>query len=402
MRTSDLGGYDLVLAPLDSSSVLVVTTERRFTLRWGVLRDTSWTSEPEPLNRANADYGDFVSMIRQSGGRLRIAWAGFDGVLRSRVYQQGVWVEPESIRVALPDTIQHLFYQAELSREESDHPALAWYGYKIQDDVAYYIWVACPSDSGFGVGEKLAGSWQGINPTCLVDENGDVWVAWWRTFDGMYWTHSYCAATPSEPSIGEEHGRPLLRWPLSESAPGTWWAVLRSTVGAPPEPVARVRAGAGLAMGWADSTAPTGATLRYAIRRECREVRYRVTSAEAEWRSRGSSIELALRSRNPAASAVRFELSGAAAGTYEVTLYDVFGRRIAHRRETATGSGIDQFELLLANAVHPGLYLLRVRGADGRVSRAAKVVVVRKQPSGGEFGGDRHHLAARAHPQAER
>ncbi len=376
MRTSDLAGQrGLVMVPLDSATVLVVTTEANdHKLHWGVLRDTTWTTMPEPLDDRGSQK---PTIIRQSGGRLRLEWSDYDDFIRSRVYEDGAWAEAETIRAALPNTIQHLFYQAALSREESDHPALAWYGYKIRDDAAYYIWVAFPTDSGFGLGERLEGSWGGINPTCLVDENGDVWVAWWRTFDGMYWTHSYCTATPSAPHIGERGGRPLLRWSLSGAAPGTWWAVMRSENGATATAVARVRAGPGLEMSWADSTAPRGAVLRYSIRRECRDVRYRVTGAEAEWRPRGASLGLAIRSENPASAGLRLEVSGAGAGACEVTLHDLLGRRVASRRETATGSGVDRFELPLSGNIRPGLYLLRVRGADGRLSRAAKVVVVK-------------------------
>lgn len=375
MRTSELNAtHGIALAPLDSVSVLVVTSEWSEQLRWGVLRDTSWTADPTPL----ADYGPHgPSLIRHADGRIRVAWSSYDDFLRTRVFENGAWAEPETIRAALPDTVQHLFYGASLSAEGSARPALAWYGYKIRDDVAWYVWVAFPTDSGFGVGEKLPGSWNGHSPDCLVDENGDVWVAWMRDWDGLYWTHSYCTATPSTPTVGEVDGRPRLRWSLTEPAPGTWWAVLRSADGGPSEPVARIRAGAGVEMTWSDSTATPGAVLRYSIRSECRDARYRVTSAEAEWRPRGASIGLAIRSENPASTLVRFELSGASAGTVEVLLYDLFGRQVAKRRENASGSGVDRFELPLAGRFRPGLYLLRVRGSDDRLSHAAKVVVIR-------------------------
>ncbi len=376
MRTSDLAAQSgLVMAPLDSSSVLVVTAESNDThLHWGVLRDTTWSTAPEPFE----GYGPHKpSVTRLPAGGVRIAWSSYYDFIQTSVFREGAWAAPETVYAALPDTFQHLFFEAELSREESDHPALAWYGYKIREDVAYYIWVAFPTDSGFGLGEKLPGSWEGINPTCLQDENGDVWVAWWRTFDGMYWTHSYCTATASTPAVSEEKGRPRLDWSLSESAPRTWWAILRSVDGALPEPVARVRAGPSLAMSWADSTAPAGAALCYSIRRECRDVRYRATSAESEWRPRGSQIALAVRSENPAGEFVRVELSGANAGPCDLVLYDLQGRQAMKHHETATGSGVDRFELPLSGHVRPGLYLLRVRGGDGRFSRAAKVVVIR-------------------------
>lgn len=375
MRTSDLTAtHDIELAPLSSTDVLVVTSEFDASIGWGILRDTVWTTAATKI----AERGDAgTSLVQQLDGRLRLAWASYDDFLRSRVFANSAWAEPETIRAALPDSVQHLFYGASLSAEGSVHPALAWYGYKIRDDVAWYVWVSFPTDSGFGVGERLPGSWNGHSPRCLVDENGDVWVSWWRDWDGLYWTHSFCTATPSAPTVGEEAGRPQLRWSLTEPAPGTWWAVLRSTDGGPTEPVARIRAGAGVEMTWSDSMAPTGVVLRYSIRRECRDARFRITSAEAEWRPRGAAIGLVIRSENPAGTSVRFELSGASAGTVEVLLYDLFGRQVAKRRENASGSGADRFELPLAGRIRPGLYLLRVRGSDDRLSHAAKVVVIR-------------------------
>jgi hypothetical protein len=375
MRTSDLSGaHGIVLAPLDSARTLIVASEWDYRLRWGILRDTTWSTEPEPV----AEYGPHgPSLTRQPDGGIRVAWSSYDDFIRTRVYKDGAWAEPETIRAVLPEPVQHLFYQASVSREESQHPAMSWYGYGLGADVAYYIWVAFPTDSGFALGERLPGSWSGINPTCLVDENGDVWVAWWREYDGIYWTHSYCTALPSTPAVGEKDGRPNLSWTLSESAPGTYWAVMRGDDGAPGVSIARVRAGPGPGMSWADSAAPPGTVLRYSIRRESRDVRYRLTSAEAEWRPRGTAIALFLRSANPAGSVARVKLSGASAGDLELTLYDLLGRQIMQRRQKASGSGVDQFELQLGDEIHPGLYLLRVRGADGRMSPAAKVVVVK-------------------------
>lgn len=382
MRTTELtGAHGLQIAPLDSNRVMVLTDENDYGVRAGLLADTAWSVAAGRL----ADYasgGLWLHSVAPGEFMFAAALAPadptlLDDLIVTRVCRGGTWEEPETLTVEHPGTIQHLFYGPSPSAEVSEHPALVWYGYQTQVDVASYVWVAFPTDSGFAPGERLEGSWQGHSARCVQDENGDVWVAWWRDWDGMYWTHSYCTATPGAPEVGEQAGRPLLRWNLSTPAPRTWWAVLRSSDGGPAEVVGRVRAGPGTSMAWADSSAPAGAALRYAVRRECRDVRYRVTSTEAQWRPRGPTIGLAIRSENPAGSAVRLELSGVGAGACEVVLFDLQGRQVRRHRVLANGSGVDEFELPLDAGLHPGLYFARAMGLDGRSSPAVRVVVVR-------------------------
>ena len=375
MRTGSITGINgLAIAALDSSSALVVGCDWPEGMRWGILRDTSWVQEPDPLEPG---LWSEPRLARRPGGSLLLAWTTAQRNIFLREYRDGAWSSRDTIQALYPEPAPYLFMDPAFSQEVSEYPATAWFGYGSGSDFAYYIWVAFPTDSGFGVGERIPGSWEGVEPSVVRDENEDVWVAWWRFYDGIYWTHSHSTENSSVPVIDEESLRPRLHWTLSGPAPGTWWGVMRSADGAPPERVGRVRAGPGTEMSWADSSAPAAASLRYAVRRECRDVRYQVTSAFAEWRARGAKLLLARRSANPATDAIELEVSGANAGSVEVLLYDLQGRTVSSERMSTTGSGVDALRVPLSQRVRSGLYFLRVRGSDGRLSRGLKVAVLR-------------------------
>jgi hypothetical protein len=367
---------------LDSTTVLVTSGEAYAGIRWGYIRDTTFVQDLSPLTPDATT--DAPSLRPRATGGFRCAWDAssdkpdYTDIIEMRSFRDGVWSGPETLQVHKPFDAQQLFYEAELSAEGSDVPALAWYGYSpTVSDAAYYIWTSFPTDAGPGLGERFEGSWSGINPTLVRDEDGDVWLAWWRTFDGVYWAHTYATAVPSAPSLAERDHRPLVRWSLDRRAPETWWAVLRAEGDGPLVPVTRLRASSDTIMSWADASAPTGVVLRYAVRRECRDVRYRVTSADARWEPRSAALTLALMGRVPVDNMIEMVIIGAAAGLLEVTLYDVQGRRVADKRVEVAGSGRDQISLPLDGALKSGLYLLRAKGGDGRLSPSHKVVVVR-------------------------
>jgi hypothetical protein len=217
-----------------------------------------------------------------------------------------------------------------------------------------------------------------VNPALVRDENGDLWVAWWRFLeDGIFWVHSFTAAEASRPAISERFGQPLLRWTLSSRAPETWWAVMRGDGDNAMVPVARLRASGDTLLAWADTSAPAGARLRYAIRRECRDARYQKTSEEALWEPRGLALSVAIRSRNPASAAIDLEVIGASRGDLQVQLYDLQGREVLRQSAVASGAGHDDLSVSPVNSIRPGLYLLRLRSADGRHARTIKVAVLR-------------------------
>jgi hypothetical protein len=379
VRTPGLDGlHGIEAVAIDSTSILVVTCEAASKLRWATLRDTDWTVDPAPLS-SRAPLGP--SLARLGGGSLRIGWATTDDFVCLRSYRGSDWGPTDTLRAELPyPEAQYLFYDVEQSSEIGATPAIAWDGYGLAAaDGAYHIWVSFPRDSGYEVGQVVPGTWDDANPILVRDENEDVWLAWWRwdERDGLYWTHSYSTAIPRTPAVDEVDGRPRLRWLLSEPSPYSWWGVMRSVNGAPSERVARLRASWVGAMSWSDSTAPPGASLRYSIRRECRDVRYQVTSGETKWRPRGAVLALTRRGSNPVSSTIDLDLSGADAGSVEVRLYDLQGRVVSSVRFTTAGTGIDELHVPLDSDVHSGLYFIRVRGSDGRISHALKVALIR-------------------------
>ena len=193
----------------------------------------------------------------------------------------------------------------------------------------------------------------------------------------LFWTHSYTKSTAAAPIVTEVNGVPTLSWRLSEPSPRTWWGVMRSVDGGPFERVARVRAGPGEALSWADSSAPTDARIEYAIRRESRDVRYQVTSGAATWEPRRAVLELSIRGPNPSSPRLELEVVGASAGPLEARVYDLQGRVVASQQFRALGSGRDVLTLSLGRAVPSGLYIVGVRSHDGRRGTHRKLLLVR-------------------------
>lgn len=138
-----------------------------------------------------------------------------------------------------------------------------------------------------------------------------------------------------------------------------------------------MRAASDTTMVWSDSTAPTGIVLRYAIRRECRDLRYQVTSPEARWEPRGPSLSIARRSGNPGSTRLAFEVVGADRGPLEVRVYDLQGREVVRRTFVASGAGRDAVTIDVAGDLRTGLYLMRASSPDGHVSLATKLAIVR-------------------------
>ena len=377
--TGLLGSEGMRIAALDSVTVLVVSGEYHAGIHWGYLRDTTFTEQSPPLS--TNPLALIPSLKPRPGGGYIAAWQEFPDTTGQVVvakFRDSIWSRPETLAVKLPFQVQHEFIQTELSAEGSETPALAWFGYATREDVDYHIWTSFPNGGGFGVGERLEGSRDGVNPTLVRDENGDVWLAWWKFLeDGIFWVHSFTAAEASRPAVSERFGQPLLRWTLSSPAPETWWAVMRGDGDNVMVPVARLRASDDTLLAWADTSAPAGARLRYAIRRECRDTRYQKTSEEALWEPRGLALSVAIRSRNPASATIDLEVIGASQGELQVQLYDLQGREILRQSAVASGAGHDDLSVSPVNSIRPGVYLLRLRSADGRHTPTIKVAVLR-------------------------
>lgn len=378
VRDELLGRFPIrgvAIQPLDSLTLLVVTADSDAYLRYGLLRDTTWTPASQPLS----GFGIVNSpQFREtSKGGSWLAWADADSTVLFDRYADGEWVEPDTIHSIRPDRNYWQFYQPYVSKDTGTYPAVAWHGFS-SPGLIDHVWVSFPTDSGFGIGERLEGTAFGYLPQVARDEHGDVWVAFSRDLAGAFWLHTYVHATTSDPEVIEQAGRPLVRWSLSEPAPETWWAIERATGAGEFEVAGRVRATSALAMQWRDTTGPTDQPLRYRVRRESKDVRYRWWSAEAAWQVRGPALRLSRSGANPATDSIDLEVSGATAGTVTLRLHDLQGRLVLTRTVQATGTARDDVSMPLAGtSLKSGIYLLSVQGADGRASAGLKVAVLR-------------------------
>jgi hypothetical protein len=220
-----------------------------------------------------------------------------------------------------------------------------------------------------------------VDPKVTRDRNGDAWVAWSpRWAYGTLFTHTYVAATTSAPRFDGSADQPIVGWTLSEPAPESWWAVLRAEGSREFEPVARVRAGDELELRWTDLSAPSGTVLRYRIRRESVDTRYRWHSEEGVWFPRGAALSLGVRGTHPSGAQIELAVTGAEAGELVVRLYDLQGRLVHRRHFQAGGSGQDSIRLDLdagSTRARSGVYFVKVTDGSGRESASLKLVVLR-------------------------
>lgn len=375
------GRWGMSLVPLDSVTAVLVSGEYLTGIHWGVVQDSSFT-EGVPLSGREGWYWPHAATA--PGGEIVVAWSAFpEDSLNQRVhvrrYREGKWSAVDDVPIMLPDSNQYFISDVQLDAAGEKFPAIAWAGYSPNHvDAAPYVWVSFPTDTAFGLGERLNETRGGENPVVTRDDFGDVWLSWWRPSVGDgYWMHSYTQATPSTPVVRSSAGGPSVQWTLSTRAPGSWWGILRGGATGPLEQIAKVRAGDSTAMVWIDTTERPSGPLRYAVERLCRDKRYVVRTAEAEWLPPTARLGLQLRSANPAAARVDLELTGARGGLVRLRLLDLQGRQVAEMSAQASGSGRDALSLTLPPQLRSGLYMIRVLGADGADSAPRKIVVLR-------------------------
>lgn len=375
-RTLSTDGRDGVsAAAIDDTTCLVVTDDfPNASPVWGLLTPTTWTPSAAPLDTATIAY---PSLLRQDGNGGYWLFSGIeeDHVLVAH-WRVGVgWAERDTLNAEYPPGVYHATKGVYPTQDDRRLPVVTWSA--MSGDGLERVYVAWPKDSSWTTGTLVPGSEDGGAQVASRDGNGDVWVAWFGNFDGIFWSHTYTRAVSDTPSVGQSGSRPLVRWTLSELAPESMWTLWRAAGGGAFEQVARLAAGDGMAMSAVDSTAPDGEVLRYRVRRECLDARFQWTSAEAVWLPHTARLAIALRSRNPAPDGLDVDLLGANTGAVSLELYDLQGRIVASARMTALGSGRDAVHVDLRGIAHPGLYLLRARSADHRASAATKIAIVR-------------------------
>ncbi len=372
------------IAPLSSRSAIVAYSDGSG-LSWAIAEGERWVAT------GNLDPGlDLPPLhprfrFRPSGG-LWLMWADLLSIHVSS-YRDGIWDRGDSVTFVHPEGESFWASWSDMSRDSGERPVLAWGGLGVGRTFYDIGIVAFPSESGWAPGEEVPGS-RGLflSPKVTRDRNGDAWLIWDLKGIGITrFTHTYVSATTSKPAISSAGRHRTLNWTLSESAPETWWAVLRARGRGDFEPVARVRAGPTLDLSWTDDSPPAG-RIRYKIRRESVDTRYLWESEEAHWPPGHEKPRLRLSLPGPirpqvdVAPAVTLELEGAASGPLEVALYDLQGRLVLRQQLESGGTGQDTIRLdfsLAEQPLSPGIYFIRVQDAAGRSSDALKIAILK-------------------------
>jgi hypothetical protein len=371
----------------DSSALVGWTRDGSYRLQWGVLSGDTWERKPMPWF-ATGMLASGLAMRHATDGGFWVGWAeSRPYVVMSRL-KDGVWAPPESLNCAyrLPDNWFGI--GVDLSRDTLRYPVVSWLA--SQGGFCTFC-LSVPTDSGdYPVAENLEGTdWVGL-AVVVRDANEDTWVAWWNeALEGMFWTHSAVRATAVDLRVersGRGPGRPepwghrrVVRWELSEPAPGSYWAVERAGWGGAFMAVARLRAGPEPAMSWEDPESMRG-PVRYRVRRESVDRRYEWLSGEVSWPPGAGRRFRVLPPRVPITGPLELTVEGAAAGPLRLRLYDVQGRLVGQREVTALGQGRDEVRLgagALPGPLSSGIYFLTMTDAAGAESETARIVVLR-------------------------
>ena len=384
VEVAGFGREGVAVAPLDDTTALVVwaggtsaepdgSFER---MRWGVLRGDKWFPSAERVDDGLLDAAPMLRP-RPSGGYW-LGWVTHDRHLIFRTFRDGAWAVRDTLDCAYRTGDPYSSQSIDISRDGGEYPAASWMAWNNRRG-GWTICASVPTDSGLGVADHLEGTEDGLGPTVARDVNGDVWIAWWKMWDGIFWRHTYTTATSGAPRVSGAGKHRLVSWTLSEPAPETWWAVLRARGDGEFEVAARVRAGPGEGMSWTDTSPPAG-VLRYRIRRECVDRRYEWLSADSRWPVR-SHKPLQLRVlQHPAEGRAVFEVADAQPGALIVQLFDLQGRVILSQQLDWAAADPHMYSVELPGGpgrMAPGVYFLRVTDATGQASPVVKLVLLR-------------------------
>jgi hypothetical protein len=306
-----LGDGGITMGVVDDTTALIVWGGMQYKgLKWATISGSQWIPGNAEIPVTNTRR---VRMRPHPEGGFWVAWASLEQFVPiSRFTTQGpttidtLWC---NYPVVSPATASPY-----LSRDEAIRPVVAWSWTGNGDGIC----ICFPTDTGYEMGENIPNAGSGDSPAVAVDPNGDTWLAWKRTGGTVHWMHTYVTATTAAPTASRQGQRCVLTWTLSEPAPSSWWAVLRSPDGVLYEEVARVQAGGEPSMSWTDPTPLSGVT-RYRIRRENVDKRY-------EWLSEpvlcdaAVSVQVSLASAVAESDRVTLRWQGRGAGALDATV----------------------------------------------------------------------------------
>ena len=118
--------------------------------------------------------------------------------------------------------------------------------------------------------------------------------------------------------------------------------------------------------------------MRYRVRRESVDSRYRWESEEGRW---PPNAQRPLTLSTPSGLlGESLSLGGAVAGAIEIRIYDVQGRLSLRQQAKVTGAGDESLRLDLALAqypLHSGVYFAQAKDASGRQTAPLKLVLLK-------------------------
>ena len=381
--------YGFAVAAIGDTGALIIWGSYDM-LRWGTADAGGLTQAPDP---AGLGWGTNPVLRPRASGGFWASWGTYTRKLAIASYDDGQWtILPPLEGPYSGYAYSYLTVGGDLSCGAGEYPSVAWLA---EINGVYHLFVSVSTDTGFGPAEELTDAYDAGGPSVARDLNGDAWVSWWTYSYGSAWQHTYTAATGNNLRI-ENPGLPRrIAWTLSESAPETWWAVLKSVKGGPFLPVARVRAGPTPEMNWTD-TAPPAAIVSYKIRRECVDTRYQWESAPVSWPA-GARPPIYLGPPHPPGEPdsepglvgtpedrqwgrVRLSLGVPAPGPVILRAYDLQGRLVLEQRVMAPSTERQTVSLDFRQAGRPlssGIYFARATDAAGNESATVRVVLLR-------------------------
>jgi hypothetical protein len=363
------------IAPLTDTTAMVVYSTYGG-VRWAIAGGSGWRESGVVDPRR----GLHPRLALKQGGGLWLFWTGGSRRPNAHVatFDGTAWTVVDSVVGVHPPGQTLIPAWCDISQQADGPPLLAWgdlgSGFTFRD----VGMVSFPTDTGWSDGEEIPGS-EGIflTPRVARDGNGDAWFAHdLGDYDSVIVVHTYTRATASAPSLSPAGSGRRVSWVLSEQAPGSWWTVHRARNDGLFEQVARVQADSSLAQGWTDAS-PSAGVLRYKLRRECTDARYRWEGPEARWPLRSRRPIHFTQVARPLAPGQSLELSGATAGPVRISLFDIQGRLVYERRWQASGSGIDRIPFDAGRPVGSGVYFLRAVDASGSLSASTRIVLLR-------------------------
>ena len=376
LPTVGLGSATCAIAPLDSTRALLVHAGTTG-LRWEICEGTAWiasgTIDPRP------EFARHPRLRQNPDGRLLLTYTTPESV-HVMAYDEGAWSGLATMDCTHAPGETYLPAWIDVSRGPELVPPIAWGDLGVGATFRDIGCIAFPDGKGWSIPEEIPGS-ESIYTTAFVavDRNGDTWTAWNRLLTaGIWFTHTYVSATAEGPALRRTPGGVRVDWTLSEPAPGSNWAVLRSGEGAGWTLLSRVRADSTVQLTWTDPEPVPGPAI-YKVRRESVDRRYQWDSAEVPWTEDSAGPAIRLRSRLPlSGDHVEFSITGGAVGPMVARLHDVQGRTLLAQQRDFVGAGNERVFLNLTGiGLRSGVFFLRITDARGRTSNAEKLVIVR-------------------------